>query len=98
MLAAINSSADPCDDFFNYACGNWMASHDILDNKTEASKFDDLKNEMKLVVQGKVVKTGWKGHVVKTGWKGHQFSATNPKSIVLENVILIISQLILQNC
>ncbi|OWA50600.1 Endothelin-converting enzyme 1 [Hypsibius exemplaris] len=52
IVAAINQSADPCHDFFNYACGNWIAARVIPDNETEVSKFKDLIEKMKLVVQG----------------------------------------------
>lgn len=34
ILANMDMTADPCDDFYQYACGGWLASHNLPDDKS----------------------------------------------------------------
>ena len=43
----LNASADPCEDFNEFACGGWRSKHTIPDSKTRIGTFDSLNEIMK---------------------------------------------------
>jgi endothelin-converting enzyme/putative endopeptidase len=42
-LNAINHGADPCTDFYQFACGAWMAANPIPSDRSRWGRFDELQ-------------------------------------------------------
>ena len=40
-LTAIDSTVDPCQDFYRYACGAWIRKHPVAADGNNASRFND---------------------------------------------------------
>jgi predicted metalloendopeptidase len=58
---ALNESADPCTDFFEFACGRWVALNEIPDDMTSYGHFSELREkvnrEMKELYEDKTPST-----------------------------------------
>lgn len=40
LLAGMDPTKDPCEDFFQYACGTWNKKHVIPEDRSSISTFE----------------------------------------------------------
>jgi len=45
ILSSMNAEVDPCDDFYQFTCGNWMNENVIPDDKSRISTFDSISKK-----------------------------------------------------
>src|SRR5579862_5062327 len=44
-LAALDRSADPCTDFYQFACGGWMAANPLPPDRRSWTRFAELQDK-----------------------------------------------------
>ncbi|KAH8035765.1 hypothetical protein HPB51_008592 [Rhipicephalus microplus] len=45
---SLNTSVEPCEDFYSYACGGWMQGHEIPATQPSIGTFYLLRNELQI--------------------------------------------------
>ena len=46
LEASVNESVDPCEDFFEFSCGKWIADNPIPDDHTSYGRFDVVREKI----------------------------------------------------
>ena len=49
--AALDHSADPCANFYQYACGGWMAANPIPSDQSRWGRFDALRENNRTILR-----------------------------------------------
>ncbi|KAM9274976.1 neprilysin [Cariama cristata] len=51
ILENMDTTAQPCDDFYRYACGGWLKRNVIPETSSRYSNFDILRDELEVVLK-----------------------------------------------
>ena len=51
LLGAMDRTADPCHDFFQFACGTWNKKHVIPEDRSSISTFEVMADKLQIVLK-----------------------------------------------
>uniref|UniRef100_A0AAR2K8H1 Neprilysin n=1 Tax=Pygocentrus nattereri TaxID=42514 RepID=A0AAR2K8H1_PYGNA len=52
LIENMDTSVDPCENFYQYACGGWLKKNIIPETSSRYSTFDILRDELEVVLKG----------------------------------------------
>ncbi|KAI5710216.1 hypothetical protein M8J75_006783 [Diaphorina citri] len=55
LLSGMDETADPCNDFFQYACGTWNRVHQIPEDKSSINTFEVLADQVQSILKSKFI-------------------------------------------
>lgn len=56
LLSRINSSQDPCDDFYGFSCGSFIAKKEIPDDGFQRSTLQEMQETLLVEIKSKIAR------------------------------------------
>lgn len=54
VLADIDTTVDPCDNFYEFSCGKWIKKAIIPEDRSSINKFGELRDDVDATVKCKI--------------------------------------------
>lgn len=61
MVEAMDRSADPCYDFYQFSCGGWMRKNPLPDGRSRWSTFNSIWEQNQALLKHLLGRTGGRG-------------------------------------
>ena len=55
VQSRIDLSVNPCDDFFNFACGSWIQENVIPEDKSLLNTMDEVSDSVSVKLKGEYI-------------------------------------------
>ncbi|XP_014912465.1 neprilysin-like isoform X2 [Poecilia latipinna] len=52
LIENMDATVDPCDNFYQYACGGWLKKNIIPETSSRYSTFDILRDDLEVILKG----------------------------------------------
>ncbi|XP_027699780.1 membrane metallo-endopeptidase-like 1 [Vombatus ursinus] len=52
IIQNMDPTSEPCNDFYQYACGGWLNRHVIPESSSRYSIFDKLRDDLEIILKG----------------------------------------------
>ena len=86
-VTAIDKSADPCVDFYQYACGTWMKNNPVPPDKSRWGRFDELYENNLYILRDILVQAQAPGqHSAPEKMVGDYYAACMDESTIEQQV------------
>ena len=70
LIENMDATVDPCDNFYQYACGGWLKKNIIPETSSRYSTFDILRDELEVILKGQTPVTHKYGQAMTQTGKG----------------------------